>query len=96
MSSKMKIVDDSFWTQTACKGERLTFKTAKTRDMWKRLHQKKCQVCADAQKRQGLTNIGWTETTYNGDDRSSFLAQREDQQGQEIINHAIHRLLQSA
>ena len=93
---KIKMTDDSFWTIPACDGERRTFKTIKTRDMWKRLHQKKCECCRNYQKENPNTNIGWTETTYNGDDRSSFLAHREDLQAQEEVNRAIHRLIQNA
>ena len=86
-----KVCDDSFWTILACSGERKTFTSDKQRTMWKKLHQKKCECCATSQQ-QGNTNIGWTETTFDGRTVASFIAQREQQQTQEMINVVQHRL----
>lgn len=87
-----KTCDDSFWTVLACSGERKTFTSDKQRTMWKKLHQKKCECCAESQQRIGNTNIGWTNTTFDGLTVSSFTAQREEQQAQELINFVQHRL----
>ena len=84
--------EDEFWTSLACSGERKVFKSDKQRTMWKKLHQKKCECCAESQQRMGNTNIGWSETTFDGRTVASFLAQREDRQAQEITNFVQHRL----
>lgn len=87
-----KVCDDEFWTALACSGERKCFKSNKQRTMWKKLHQKKCECCAESQQRLGNTNIGWTETVFDGRTVASFIAQREDREAQELINFAQHRL----
>jgi hypothetical protein len=60
--------------------------------MWKKLHQKKCECCANFQKAHPNTNIGWSETTFDGRTVASLISQREEQREQEVINLIQHRL----
>ena len=42
----MSHITDEFWTTLPCRNkERRTFKTSRQRDMWERLHSKKCEIC---------------------------------------------------
>jgi|694.fasta_scaffold94612_5 hypothetical protein len=48
MSAKLKVTSNAFYTITACNDELREFKTLKQKDMWKKLHQKRCEFCSNA------------------------------------------------
>ncbi len=66
MAPKLQVTIDTFYTTTACNDETREFKTLKQKDMWKKLHQKKCEKCRNASTIQmGTDKAIFTEGDAN-------------------------------
>jgi hypothetical protein len=79
-----RVVDDTFWFITACEGERKSFTEQRQRNMWVKLHLRKCVACQEAEARQGgVRHLGTTNTRVDGLTVSSFQRSTESQLRQE-------------
>ena len=75
-----KLIEDSFWIKPACEGEeKRTFKCEKQRDLWIKLHCKKCQICEITRKRQnGIRHYGIEHFNLDGTTPQNFSFQQEE------------------
>lgn len=79
-----RVVDDTYWLVTACEGERKTFADKRQRDMWQKLHLRKCVACQEAEARQGgIRHLGTTHTRVDGLTVASFQRSNQSQHQQE-------------
>ena len=66
MSTQFQVISNTFYTTTACNDETREFKTLKQKDIWKKLHQKRCETCRNASTIQmGTDKAIFTEGDAN-------------------------------
>lgn len=84
MGPMYRVVDDTYWLVTACEGERKTFADIRQRNMWQKLHLRKCVVCQEAEARQGgIRHLGTTHTRVDGLTVASLQRSNQSQHQQE-------------
>jgi hypothetical protein len=67
---------DTYHVHLACDDEVKIFKNEKQRNMWMKLHNKKCRMCAASVKRHGSIFVEHTES-LNGTTSSSLQFDRD-------------------
>lgn len=70
------ITIDTYRVHLACDDEVKIFKNEKQRNLWMKLHNKKCGLCAAAVYRHGSINVEQTES-FNMTTSSTFQFDRE-------------------
>jgi hypothetical protein len=73
-----KLTTDSFFTVNACDNERHTFPCLRQKNMYRKLHNKRCEICRNAS-----TTTIYTEVRHIAGDRSSYQLALENQTIQE-------------
>ena len=77
MSSMITTITiDTYNVHLVCDDEVKIFKNEKQRNMWMKLHNKKCGLCAAAVKRHGQITVEQRES-LNGTTSSTFQFDRE-------------------
>jgi hypothetical protein len=62
MSAKLQVMISTYYTITACSNEPREFKSLNQKNMWTKLHQKKCETCRSAPTIQmGIDESLYTE-----------------------------------
>lgn len=79
--------EDVYFTTLACIRERKNFKTDRQRQMFKKLHYKKCETCRNAPRVVlGLNQVSYTETALN----MVYAMEQMDRQEEEITRFLIN------